>query len=159
MERGYFVQPLASLAALQQLRDLASPVSAFVRDRCLISADDLVPKDDLWKVWKDWCDTEGAKAGTKAVFVRNLRAAYAGISPSRPTVDGKRVHLLHGISLALVGTPDTPDRPDTERAWSGVTVPDDSAQPSRRSGMSGVYPSVIVENGLSHLRGRVRARS
>jgi putative DNA primase/helicase len=34
--RGYFEQPAVSRAAMQRLEDLASPVSAFVRDRCVV---------------------------------------------------------------------------------------------------------------------------
>ena len=84
-ERGHFIQPQASTAALQQLRDLASPVSAFVRDRCTIDPEAVTPKTDLWKSWKEWCDTEGARAGTNATssetFVRPIRTSFPAVLP------------------------------------------------------------------------------
>jgi putative DNA primase/helicase len=53
--RGYFEQPPVSKDAMQRLEDLASPVSAFVRDRCVIDPVREVDKDVLWGDWKDWC--------------------------------------------------------------------------------------------------------
>jgi putative DNA primase/helicase len=146
-ERGHFVQPTASTAALQQLRDLASPVSAFVRDRCKVGPDEQTLKTDLWNCWKEWCDIEGARAGTNAILIRNLRAAYPNITPGRPEdAEGKRVHVLYGISLALVGTPDISDGDAEVGVPSGVEPAEDLAQPSRASGVSGVDPSVFRRN-------------
>ena len=114
-QRGHFVQPEVSGNALRQLEDLASPVSAFVRDRCRIGPNLVVDKDALWKAWRTWCDDEGARAGTKSVFVRDLRAAYPKALPQRPALpDGRRVHVIAGIALAdenaIEPTPDTPDQ-------------------------------------------------
>src|SRR4029078_10071103 len=75
-ERGFFVTPASAREAQRHLEDLASPVSAFARERCTVRADVDVKKDDLWKAWREWCETEGAKSGTKAVFVRDIRAAF-----------------------------------------------------------------------------------
>jgi phage/plasmid-associated DNA primase len=99
--RGHFKQPGVSAIALRQLEDLASPVSAFVRDCCRI--DDpgaIVNKDELWKAWKIWCDDEGARPGTKAVFIRDLRAAFPRTAPKRRKhPDGTREHVIAGLAL------------------------------------------------------------
>jgi putative DNA primase/helicase len=139
-ERGHFLQPSASEAALRQLRDLASPVSAFVRDRCAVTTGEVL-KDDLWKAWREWCETEGGRPGTKAVFVRDLRAAYPVVVPSRRLIGGKRVHVLSGISLALDSIPDIPDG-DSSGTRAATDRQGNFAQPISRSGMSGVMPSV-----------------
>jgi putative DNA primase/helicase len=55
LARGYFEQPAVSRDAMQRLEDLASPVSAFVRDCCVIDPIREIAKDDLWAAWKDWC--------------------------------------------------------------------------------------------------------
>ena len=34
--RGYFVQPASAKQAVEELSDLASPVGAFVRERCMV---------------------------------------------------------------------------------------------------------------------------
>lgn len=47
-----------------------------------------------------WCVDEGKdRAGTKAVFSRDLHAAYPGVRATRPRVLGQRVHTLVGIDL------------------------------------------------------------
>ena len=86
--RGYFEMPELSNAALQRLQDLASPVGAFVRDRCQVGPGYEVDKDDLFAAWKDWCIGEGKeRAGTKAVFYRDLHAASG---PDRVQAPGRR---------------------------------------------------------------------
>ena len=100
--RGYFNQPDLRGGAPPP-EDLASPVGAFVRDRCTTGPALKVRKDELWAAWKTWCHDEGkASAGTKAVFIRDLRAALPGIGTGRPVVDGKRVQVVTGIT---VGSP------------------------------------------------------
>jgi putative DNA primase/helicase len=111
-ERGRFRQPATAESAVRQIQDLASPVSAFVRDRCVVAADAEVEKDELWKTWRDWCDNEGAHPGTKAVFVRDLRAAIPGATPARVRVEKERRHVIRG--LRLVGSDEDAD--DTEAA-------------------------------------------
>jgi putative DNA primase/helicase len=54
-ERGYFRQPKAALAEVQELADLASPVSAFVRDCCRVGPGCMVERKALYAAWKNWC--------------------------------------------------------------------------------------------------------
>ena len=37
--RGHFVNPESGKAAIQELEDLSSPISAFVRDECVVGSD------------------------------------------------------------------------------------------------------------------------
>jgi putative DNA primase/helicase len=68
-QRGYFVTPSAAREAQRHLEDLASPVGAFVRDRCAVGPAFEIDKDALWGAWKAWCLDEGRdRPGTKAVF-------------------------------------------------------------------------------------------
>jgi putative DNA primase/helicase len=121
--RGHFKQPGVSAIALRQLEDLASPVSAFVRDRCRI--DDpgaVVNKDELWKAWKTWCEDEGARPGTKAVFIRDLRAAVPGTTPQRKKhTDGTREHVIAGIALATGTVDPSPATPDPSGPHAAVS--------------------------------------
>ena len=149
--RGHFVQPAASKSAIRHLEDLASPVSAFLRDRCVVHLDATVPKDDIWTAWKEWSEDAGVKRGTKDVLIRDLRAIAPNITSTRPTVDGKRVYMLTCLRLQQVRetidrTPDTPDR-NGARPDSG---PEDSPQPGGRSTLSGVEPTAeptLFEDG------------
>ncbi len=111
-ERGYFVPPESAREAIQQLEDLSSPVSAFVRDRCVLSPDQSVAVDQLWEAWKAWCAEDNRHPGTKAVFGRNLRATAPTIRKARPRDDGDRVHIYEGIGLAENTSPGHGDRYD-----------------------------------------------
>ena len=73
-DRGHFIQPDASRDMIDELVDLASPVGAFVRERCLIGPGDQVERSVLFGAWKDWCAEQGRdKPGTAATFGRDLR--------------------------------------------------------------------------------------
>jgi putative DNA primase/helicase len=97
--RGYFVNPEAGKDAIQQLEDLASPISAFVRDRCVVHANKQVDTDELWAAWKGWCDADNRPPGTKQVFGRDLRAAVPTVKRVRPRTDADRAYAYSGIGI------------------------------------------------------------
>ena len=97
--RGHFEQPRSSVDAMRHLADLASPVSAFVRDECVVGSEQEILKDTLWEAWKHWCDAEGMSPSAKAILIRDLRAAHPGIKPKRGSRDGDRVQVVAGIGL------------------------------------------------------------
>jgi putative DNA primase/helicase len=100
-ERGYFAAPRSSREAQRHLEDLASPVGAFVRDRCEIGVAFEVKKDTLWEQWRVWCADEGRdRPGTKSVFARDLRATVPGLTPVRRREGEDRSHAWRGIKLA-----------------------------------------------------------
>lgn len=103
IQRGYFEQPTAGAEALQQLEDVASPIGAFIRDRCFVGADATIPVDDFWGAWKTWCEDENRHPGTKAVFGRDLRAALPSIKRTRPAGDGDRAYVYAGVRLRESG--------------------------------------------------------
>lgn len=114
--RGRFAEPGGSADARLSMRDMASPVSAFVRESCCTrGANHTVSVDGLWKVWREWCDDSGNRPGTKATFGRNLRSTVPAAGLTRPWVEGKRVQTYTGVALrprvyGAVG--DCPDHPD-----------------------------------------------
>ena len=117
--RGAFMQPASSASAIRHLEDLASPVSAFVRDLCVVDPDATVLKDTVWTAWKEWAEDAGIKKGTKDVLVRDLRAVDPSITSTRPRLDGKRVYMLAGLRLQVEQTMgETPDHPDQDDEWS-----------------------------------------
>lgn len=85
-ERGYLIQPASGADEMQEMADMASPISAFIRDKCVVEPGERVMVDLLWGVWKTWCETEGSAAeGTKAMFGRDLKAAVPKLSKRRGT--------------------------------------------------------------------------
>jgi putative DNA primase/helicase len=114
-ERGYFDPPESGQEAVQQLEDLASPVGAFVRDQCEVGPDQRVPVEDLWTIWKRWCESEGRHPGTKAVFGRDLSAHAPSVRRTRPRAGEDRRYVYRGIGLCAASTMDrTRDRQDQE---------------------------------------------
>jgi len=120
-----------------------------VRDACLVGPAYEVDTNDLFEQWKSWCDDEGrVRAGTTAVFVRDLSAAVPGLKPVRPRRGGGRARLLRGIDLATnhsdpnltaddsltTATPATTTR--TTATTSSISVND-----ARNPGPSGPIPS------------------
>ena len=100
-ERGQFRQPKSSKEIIRQLEDLGSPVSEFIRDKCKLGPEFFVPTDELFKAWKQWCDSQGSKSGTQNVFGRNLGSAEPSVEKAR-TRDGrlkKRRSYYTGIKL------------------------------------------------------------
>jgi putative DNA primase/helicase len=98
--RGRFTRPRSADDAIVALQDLASPVGAFVRDRCVLGAQHDVPVDELWEAWKAWAEDNGHHRSTKQVLGRNLRAAHPQVRVTRP----RRAH------------------DDRERAYSGLAL-------------------------------------
>ena len=85
-ERGHFVVPTSVKDVVQEIEDLSSPVSAFVRDVCVVGAGHRVTVDVLYDAWKRWCESEGRHAvTTKQTFGRDLAAAVAGVARRRGT--------------------------------------------------------------------------
>jgi putative DNA primase/helicase len=99
--RGRFQPPASSTAALKQLEDLASPVAAFIQERCMIGPNESgIQKGMLYQAYKTWCGSQGIVAPrTAVVFARDLRAAYPAIRESRPLNGGVRMEIYTGISM------------------------------------------------------------
>jgi putative DNA primase/helicase len=95
--RGFFEQPASANDAIRTLEDLGSPVGAFVRELCEVGPgrrEDIVT---LYRVWRQWCETEGRdKPGTAASFGRDLKAAVPGLRTRRRN-NGDRFY--EGITL------------------------------------------------------------
>jgi putative DNA primase/helicase len=89
-QRGYFVPPASSAAAVQQLEDLGSPIGAFLRERCTVEPSAEVPPDMLYAAWCDWCRDQGRDhPGTVQSFGRDLGAAVAALAvKQRRTPEG-----------------------------------------------------------------------
>jgi len=100
LDRGSLTQPRSSMEAIQDLEDLASPITAFVRDECTQGPAESVAKHLLFDRWRMWCNDHGRPPGNLETFARDLRAAVPGLRSSRPRQgDGSRIYTFTGISL------------------------------------------------------------
>jgi putative DNA primase/helicase len=98
-----FTRVPAADEAVIAMRDLASPVAAFVRDRCEIGPDNEIGVDDLYAAYKRWAEDNGHQRMAKHVFGRDLRAAVPSVRVERPWGEGEdtqRPRNYIGIRLA-----------------------------------------------------------
>lgn len=102
-DRGRFLEPESSRAAVQDIEDLSSPVGAFVRERCVVGVGHRVTCTDLYQAWCVWCAADGRTVNTTTqVFGRDLAAAVPGVTRRRCT---NRPPFYDGIGLSTGETP------------------------------------------------------
>ena len=97
--RGHFVQPKSSEEVISELEYLGSPISEFIRDRCVPGPDVSIPIDELFEAWKQWCESQGNRPGTTATFGKDLHAALPCIKKRRVHIDGKQKSCYEGLEL------------------------------------------------------------
>jgi putative DNA primase/helicase len=96
---NHFTRFAAADEAITAMQDLASPVGAFVRERCKLRADDEIAVDDLYAAYKQWCELSEYQKSPKAHFGRDLRAACPSVRKRRPRDGSKRYFVYGGIRL------------------------------------------------------------
>ena len=100
--RGRFLPPATSKEAIQALEDLASPVGAFMRDRCTIGPDLSVQAGDLYQAYRLWCDEHGRHAVNQQLLGRDLRAVRPEVRVRQLGEDRRRHYV--GICLGTHAT-------------------------------------------------------
>ena len=98
-----FVVPESSQPLIKQLRELTTPVTAFIEDCCDVQTPGdnyYVIIDQLYEAWAKWCKDGGRKPGTKGQFGRWFLAACPVARCNRIRLNGKRHRIYSGIQLA-----------------------------------------------------------
>ncbi len=99
--KNQFTRFEAADQAIAQMQDLASPVGAFVRERCKVEANSEIAVDKLYADYKRWCELSEHRKFDKAHFGRDLRAACPSVQKQRPRSEetDKRPSVYTGIRL------------------------------------------------------------
>ena len=108
---GRFTVPESSEDAANLMMDLASPVSAFVRECCARKPKENVTADRLYEAWKLWAEDNGHHGGAKSTFGRDLRAVVPELKLTQPTIGSARVRTYVGIGLLPVHRVHEPEQP------------------------------------------------
>ena len=99
--RRYFQQPKSSADALAELEALASPIKAFIEDRCETGAGREIESERLFAEWQQWCVTNCHRPVTIRAFGQMLAAAFPEIErKQRRHKDNSRHWHYSGISLS-----------------------------------------------------------
>jgi putative DNA primase/helicase len=127
-ERGHFLQPETARDAINTLEDLGSPIGAFLRDTCEVGDGRTVSVDAIYDAWEGWCEGQGQKPGTKAIFGKELHAALPGLKMSFPHEGNERVRTYVGVGLReqQPGQDAVVKWYDPERGYGFVTLADGS---------------------------------
>jgi putative DNA primase/helicase len=120
-----FTVPSSSDDATNLMMDLASPVSAFVRERCRRGPSEDVSRDGLYDAWKAWAEDNGHRAGEKSTFGRDIRAVVPEAKVTQPRTGDGRARMYVGIGLLPV-----PPVPGSESAGQGESRGDTFSEPS-----------------------------
>jgi putative DNA primase/helicase len=98
--RGRFVQPRSAQELVATMDELASPIAAFLRDRCIIDPEGACSVSSIYESWRAWCQEHGRTAvGDGHSFGRDLHAAIPGLTTSRPRTPSGRVRQYLGIRI------------------------------------------------------------
>ena len=98
-KRGHFQPPAASREAVQALEDLASPVGAFVREKCETGPKHQVEVAELYQTYKQWCEEHRQHVVSRQLFGRDLRAVRPEVRIRQPREDDRRRHYV-GLGLS-----------------------------------------------------------
>jgi putative DNA primase/helicase len=94
-----FTRVASADEAITAMRDLASPVRAFVREKCELDPKREINCDQLYSTFRAWCDDSGHTKSPKHVFGRDLRAAIPSIRVRRFGDQDARFRVYAGIGL------------------------------------------------------------
>lgn len=148
--KGRFTVPSTSNEATTMLMDLASPVSAFVRECCTRGVGDSVERDRLYNAWKTWCFDNGHESGSKATFGRNLAAVVPDLGTVKPrTPDGRRLRAY--TSIGLLHVPPVPTHKHAGQTEIGGTPepgPEQNPTPAEQPPQSGGTGTPMPQNDI-----------
>jgi putative DNA primase/helicase len=127
--------------AIAHMHDLASPVGAFVRERCVVEANAQVDTEVLYGAFKTWCTAGEFPKSPKTHFGRDLLAAFPSVRKTRPYGGGQRPYIYTGIRLKTAEDDREPEFPQMlpgsgDSVWTDWTasVPPDASQKSSPNG-------------------------
>src|SRR5262249_50079177 len=98
-KRGHFKLPKSSADSIRALEDLASPISAFVRDWCEKGIANEVNVKILYAAYRVWAEEAGKKPVPRHVFGKSLHAVVPAL---RITGSGAK-RAYEGIALSDYG--------------------------------------------------------
>ena len=102
--RGRFQQPVVGQAVMDEMRDLSSPVSVFLRECCVVKPGIDVAIQDAFDAYTEWSGSQGQKhPGTVQTLGRDLRAVVPGLSTGQRRIDGDVKRTFKGLNLTLIG--------------------------------------------------------
>ena len=99
-ERGKFEQPKSAAGLVKEMLALSSPVSAFVKAKCVVAGHCKVSIQALYSSWVDWCKEVGRREpGDITSFGKNLHSFLPKLKIVRSKKGEGRERSYKGIGL------------------------------------------------------------
>jgi putative DNA primase/helicase len=100
-KRNCFVQPESAYTVIRELREMASPVDAFVADRCVADPDATTSRLTMFHAYQLWCENQNVTCSlTDKTFGKEFRKHAINLKPDvRPWIDGGRTWCYSGVGL------------------------------------------------------------
>ena len=92
--------------AITAMRDLASPVAAFVREECVVGPKYEIEAERLYGRYRVWCDSNEHAKASKHVFGRDLAAAVPAVKKQRRGQGKDRQYVYVGIAARAAAEDD-----------------------------------------------------
>jgi putative DNA primase/helicase len=87
----------------------SDPVYAFVEDCCELDPDAITSKDELFDAFKNYCRENRTPLINRDSFAKALKNnPHFRVTPTRPLIDGERVHYWKGVKLLNRVSPVSP---------------------------------------------------
>jgi len=97
-KRGHLVQPASGQELVDELEALASPITMFARDFCVLDPNAEGSIQELYDRWLAWCRDAGRDhPGTVASFGKQLTAAFPELRKTQPRRQGRQIRCYRGI--------------------------------------------------------------
>jgi putative DNA primase/helicase len=96
---NHFTELKTAEEAITVMRNLASPVGAFVRETYVLNPNEEIAVDTVYAAYKSWCEAGGHSKLNKDRFGRDLHAACPSVRKRRPRNGSERYHVYAGLAL------------------------------------------------------------
>lgn len=99
---GRFIEPASSREVVEELEAVSSPITTFLKDRCVVAPDQCIEVGCLFNAWRQWCEEQGWEhTDTRQTFGRDLRAALPSLKTVQHRTDMTVSRFYEGVNLVF----------------------------------------------------------
>ena len=118
---GPVLQPRSASELVATMDELASPIAAFLRDRCVVEPDAICPVAAIYEAWRSWCQEHGRERS--ATSTRSAATCTRPFPASPPSGPELRWAACASTRVSASAPPSTPTpmqepTPLLHRCWA-----------------------------------------
>lgn len=105
--RGHFLESEAGREAKDDFTELTSPITAFVKECCILGDRKEIATEQLYTSYKKWCEENGRGKPSSQRFKNDVRGAFSQVTKCRKRLEGwdsevgtdNRIYCFVGVDL------------------------------------------------------------